>query len=230
MLLRWRTKIIDGEAHETETFENQEWQKLLISTFEAIPGLSGHALAQVIVDPEQSLHLIEINPRLGGASPLALAAGLNSIEWFLLQSDKRGKRNPREPKAEQKAQVKEGERRGYHIMIGFSFSTEKRTILVFQFYRRHNHCHSKSKGRSGGNHDHRKPGGCPRFLRSAYPDNRHGPSRQRHQLSWLGKESRSRHLRTLLSGSDLADRVISTRRKTYGSFLPSWIWRRQNLN
>ena len=65
MLLRWRRKIIDGEAHETETFENQEWQKLLISTFEAIPGLSGHALAQVIVDPEQSLHLIEINPRLG---------------------------------------------------------------------------------------------------------------------------------------------------------------------
>ena len=36
MLLRWRTKIIDGEAHQTETFENREWQKLLKSSFEAI--------------------------------------------------------------------------------------------------------------------------------------------------------------------------------------------------
>ena len=61
MLLRWRTKIIDGEAHQTETFENREWQKLLKSSFEAISGFSGHALAQVIFDPEQSLHLIEIN-------------------------------------------------------------------------------------------------------------------------------------------------------------------------
>ena len=106
MLLRWRTKIIDGEAHETETFENQEWQKLLISTFEAIPGLSGHALAQVIVDPEQSLHLIEINPRLGGASPLALAAGLNSIEWFLLQSDKRENEIPANPKLNKKLKLR----------------------------------------------------------------------------------------------------------------------------
>ena len=47
------TKIIDGEAHETETFETKSG-KALISTFEAIPVCIRHALAQVIVDPEQS--------------------------------------------------------------------------------------------------------------------------------------------------------------------------------
>jgi hypothetical protein len=29
---------------------------------------------------------VEINPRLGGATPLALSAGLHSIDWFLLES------------------------------------------------------------------------------------------------------------------------------------------------
>ena len=94
MVLRWRTKVIDGEAHESEIFENLEWEERMRETFEGINGLSGHILGQVLVDGEQNLHLIEINPRLGGASPLALAAGLSSIEWFLLQSENRGDEIP----------------------------------------------------------------------------------------------------------------------------------------
>ena len=77
---------MDGEAHESEIFEHSEWEQSMQDSFEAIRGLSGHVLGQVIVDSKQNLHLVEINPRLGGASPLALAAGLHSIEWFLLQS------------------------------------------------------------------------------------------------------------------------------------------------
>ena len=48
-----------------------------------ITGLRGHVLAQVIVDDKERLHLVEINPRLGGASPLSLKAGLDSIKWSL---------------------------------------------------------------------------------------------------------------------------------------------------
>jgi len=64
---------------------------------ESIPGLYGHVLAQVIVDPDMGPRMIEINPRLGGASPLALAAGLNSIEWFLLETAGRQAEIPNKP-------------------------------------------------------------------------------------------------------------------------------------
>ena len=40
-------------------------------------------MAQVIVDNSDNLHLVEINPRLGGATPLSLEAGLSSIYWTL---------------------------------------------------------------------------------------------------------------------------------------------------
>ena len=106
MVLRWRTKVIDGEAHESEIFENREWEERMQETFEGIDGLSGHVLAQVLVDSEQNLHLVEINPRLGGASPLALAAGLSSIEWFLLQSEDRGEEIPKFPSISKELRLK----------------------------------------------------------------------------------------------------------------------------
>jgi len=106
MVLRWRTKVIDGEAHESEIFENREWEERMGKTFEKINGLSGHVLAQVLVDGERNLHLVEINPRLGGASPLALAAGLSSIEWFLLQSENRGDEIPERPSINKNLRLK----------------------------------------------------------------------------------------------------------------------------
>ena len=83
VVLRWRILIINGESHESEIFSNTEWAEKLIQTFSMISGLQGHVLAQVIVDEEGCLHLVEINPRLGGASPLSLKAGLDSIKWSL---------------------------------------------------------------------------------------------------------------------------------------------------
>jgi carbamoyl-phosphate synthase large subunit len=85
VVLRWRIKVVEGESHETMTFSNPEWAQKIIQTFSMIAGLKGHVLAQVIVDNEKNLYLVEINPRLGGASPLSMAAGLNSIEWSLLE-------------------------------------------------------------------------------------------------------------------------------------------------
>ena len=85
VVLRWRIEVVKGESHETVTFSNPEWAQKIIQTFSMIAGLKGHVLAQVIVDNEENLHLVEINPRLGGASPLSIAAGLNSIKWSLLE-------------------------------------------------------------------------------------------------------------------------------------------------
>jgi len=86
VVLRWRLKIVNGESHKTTIFKNEKWEELLCKTFERIEGLRGHCLAQVIVDKNDTLHLVEINPRLGGASPLSLDSGLFSIDWFLLET------------------------------------------------------------------------------------------------------------------------------------------------
>lgn len=86
VVLRWRVKVVGGESHETTTFKNEEWENLLTNTFEEISGLRGHCLAQVIVDHNKYLNLVEINPRLGGASPLSLDSGLASVDWFLRES------------------------------------------------------------------------------------------------------------------------------------------------
>ena len=84
-LLRWRNKVVDGESHHSTVFRNLEWEERVRNVFLHRPGLSGHCLAQVLVQEDGALNLVEINPRLGGASPLALRAGLTSISWHLLQ-------------------------------------------------------------------------------------------------------------------------------------------------
>ena len=81
--LRWRSKVIGGESHISITFKNLDWEEKIKTLFQSIPGLKGHCLGQFIVDDFGNLNLIEINPRLGGASPLSLTAGLNSILWSL---------------------------------------------------------------------------------------------------------------------------------------------------
>jgi carbamoyl-phosphate synthase large subunit len=85
VVLRWRKRVVSGESHHTVTFRNEEWEDLVVACVETL-SLTGHALAQVIVDENDSPHIVEINPRLGGASPLSLACGLHSIEWFLRET------------------------------------------------------------------------------------------------------------------------------------------------
>jgi len=85
VVLRWRDLVVDGESKVTTTFRKAEWESEL-GALAAQVGVEGHGLAQAIVDEEYQLHLLEINARLGGATPLALACGLNSIEWFLMES------------------------------------------------------------------------------------------------------------------------------------------------
>ena len=84
-LLRWRNKVVEGESHQSTVFRNPDWEERVRNVFLHRPGLFGHCLAQVLVEKDGALNLVEINPRLGGASPLALRAGLTSISWHLLQ-------------------------------------------------------------------------------------------------------------------------------------------------
>ena len=96
-ILRWRHKVVNGESHETSVFRNKKYEELLSSVFLQSPGAYGHCLAQVLVDPKGRLHLIEINPRLGGASPLALRAGLQSIAWHLMEDFGHAEKIPNMP-------------------------------------------------------------------------------------------------------------------------------------
>lgn len=86
MLLRWRKVILNGESHETEVFKDHLLEEKIKASIELIEGLYGHCLVQLILPPDEEPAIIEINPRLGGASPLALYAGIKSISWFLLES------------------------------------------------------------------------------------------------------------------------------------------------
>ena len=49
-------------------------------------GFRGHVVLQAFVAPNGTLSLIECNPRVGGASALAFAAGLESPSWMLQES------------------------------------------------------------------------------------------------------------------------------------------------
>ena len=97
VVLRWRNLVIKGESHNSITFKNTAWEKKLVATFNKIEGLKGHILGQVMVDQNEKLHLIEINPRLGGASPLALASGLHSVKWSILEFLELSNQIPSEP-------------------------------------------------------------------------------------------------------------------------------------
>ena len=48
--------------------------------------LSGHVILQAIIDENEHIHLIECSTRFGGASTLAIRAGLDSFYWAYLES------------------------------------------------------------------------------------------------------------------------------------------------
>ena len=99
--MRWRTRVINGESHESEIFTNKNWSNKLKSVFTHIAGGRAHILAQVLVDHKENLYLVEINPRLGGASTLSLNGGIESIKWSLLEDYGKDELIPTDPKIHQ---------------------------------------------------------------------------------------------------------------------------------
>lgn len=89
---RERNIIIEGESKVTTTCSYPALEEMCKQMADAM-GLYGHAIFQVIEEneggpsatPFSKFHVIECNPRFGGASTASLAVGLDSFYWFLLE-------------------------------------------------------------------------------------------------------------------------------------------------
>lgn len=85
VIVRTRDLVVDGESQMTTSIDNEEVGTMALSLAEEL-GLYGHGMFQVIHDSDQGLyHLLECNPRFGGASTLSLEMGLDSFYWFFLE-------------------------------------------------------------------------------------------------------------------------------------------------
>ncbi len=84
-VVRQRQKILGGEAKLTQV-ENQEYLKNQTMKLGELLGLKGHNLIQAFLPEDGEPIFIEVNLRFGGASILALKAGLNTPEILLRQS------------------------------------------------------------------------------------------------------------------------------------------------
>ncbi|MFS0575526.1 ATP-grasp domain-containing protein [Sporosarcina sp. 179-K 3D1 HS] len=84
-VVRERVLVVNGESQITRTARLPELEKLAMELAEVLD-LRGHVMFQAIVDETGTPHIIECNPRFGGASTLSVAAGLDSFYWFFLES------------------------------------------------------------------------------------------------------------------------------------------------
>jgi carbamoyl-phosphate synthase large subunit len=84
-VIRTRDVVVNGESQVTTTTENEALRKVCQRLVSTLP-FYGHIIVQAFVDASGGVHLIEVNPRFGGASSLAIEAGLDSFYWFFLES------------------------------------------------------------------------------------------------------------------------------------------------
>jgi len=80
-VVRSRDVIENGESVKTTSVIDNEISELAIEVGQYLK-LYGHNLIQIIKDGTGKLHIIEVNPRYGGASGLSVALGLKSFYWF----------------------------------------------------------------------------------------------------------------------------------------------------
>ena len=84
LVLRKREQVVNGESRVTTTFSDGRIEATASQILEALE-LSGPVVMQVIIDEAGAMHVIECNPRFGGASTTGIAAGLASLHWSLLE-------------------------------------------------------------------------------------------------------------------------------------------------
>ncbi len=85
LVMRERVKIVEGESKVTTTIIDEELEKRFAEIITSLK-LYGHILLQAIIDQDNNIHVIECNPRFGGASPVSIEAGLDSFYWLYLES------------------------------------------------------------------------------------------------------------------------------------------------
>ncbi len=78
---RSRDLVVDGESQVSTIQHDLDLEVLACRVADGL-NIVGHAVVQAI-RADDELHLIECNPRVGGASTLSFAAGLHSIRWFI---------------------------------------------------------------------------------------------------------------------------------------------------
>jgi carbamoyl-phosphate synthase large subunit len=87
VVLRNRTLVVDGESQITQIFREAAIEELLLNFARKLK-IIGVAVIQAILDEFGDLHIIECNPRIGGASTASNAAGSRAftkmIQYYLL--------------------------------------------------------------------------------------------------------------------------------------------------
>ncbi len=84
VVARHREVVQHGESQVTATVRDPALESLGKRLAELL-GLRGHAVIQVLRDGAQD-HVVECNPRFGGASTLGLAVGLQTFVWAYLEA------------------------------------------------------------------------------------------------------------------------------------------------
>lgn len=82
---RTRDVVVNGESQITTTCKHSKLEEICFRIAEII-GLYGHVMFQAFVNDNEEIHIIECNPRFGGASTASIAAGLDSFYWFFSES------------------------------------------------------------------------------------------------------------------------------------------------
>ncbi len=88
-LSRTRDLVVGGEAKVTTTCQDEEIQRLSGAMIRDL-GVTYHSVVQLLRDKEGELRIIECNCRFGGASTLAIAAGIDSFAWFFKERENPG--------------------------------------------------------------------------------------------------------------------------------------------
>jgi len=76
IVLRFRTVVVGGESQVTQIFRNTIIEESLLNLAKKLE-IVGAAVIQAIIDEHGIAHIIECNPRIGGASTASNAAGSN---------------------------------------------------------------------------------------------------------------------------------------------------------
>jgi len=85
LILRRRDCVVNGESQVTTTFSDARLEEQATAILQSLK-LIGPVVMQVLVGADGGVHVIECNPRFGGASTLGIAAGLTSLHWSLLEA------------------------------------------------------------------------------------------------------------------------------------------------
>ena len=81
IVLRKRDLVIDGESKISTIIRNSNLEREFTKYFESM-NLTGLVMMQCIIS-NKKVHIIECNPRIGGASTLSIQYGLDIFYWFI---------------------------------------------------------------------------------------------------------------------------------------------------